>query len=177
MANFLSAFQKVLKHEGGYVNDPSDPGGETYKGVARQVWSKWDGWPLIDAQKQQPGFPASLDKNADLQEKIEQFYHSNYWDRVRGDLIKDDNVATSLFDFAVNAGAGTSVSLTQMVIGVEADGVLGDESIEKLNALDPGVFLASYTVAKIARYVNIVKKRPASQKYFYGWVCRALGDI
>jgi lysozyme family protein len=44
MAEFNPALEKVLSHEGGYVVDPNDPGGETYKGVARKIHSKWDGW-------------------------------------------------------------------------------------------------------------------------------------
>jgi lysozyme family protein len=176
MSNFQVAYQRVLKNEGGYSFDPADPGGETYKGIARNINSKWDGWVLIDLQKKKAGFPASLDANVDLQEKIEHFYRANYWDRLQADKITDDSIATSIFDFAVNAGVGTSASLAQLVIGTNADGVIGDESIAKINTFDPDHFLAAFTVAKIARYISIVKKRPASQKYFYGWVRRALGE-
>jgi lysozyme family protein len=177
MANFLTAYEKVLKHEGGYVHDPDDPGGETYKGVARAMNSKWDGWVIVDTLKKHSGFPSSLDKHTELQDKIKSFYEINYWDRVKGDDIVSDTVAMSIFDFAVNAGVTTSSSLVQMVVETPADGIIGKQTIEKLNQFDPENFLAAFTVAKIARYVNIVKKRPTSQKYFYGWVRRALGDI
>ena len=56
MADFNQAFQLVIAHEGGYVNDPDDPGGETYKGVARKIHSKWEGWQNIDILKRQPDF-------------------------------------------------------------------------------------------------------------------------
>ena len=62
MAEFDISFQKVLSYEGGYVNDPDDPGGETYKGIARKMNSKWDGWVLVDLLKQKPGFPAKTVK-------------------------------------------------------------------------------------------------------------------
>ncbi len=176
MADFSSAFQKVVKNEGGYVNDPSDPGGETYKGIARNMNSKWDGWDIIDQQKKQPKFPASLDSNVDLQEKVSDFYKTNYWDRVKGDDITNDTIGFSIFDFAVNAGVGTSISLAQMVVDVDADGVMGVDTLTKINAFDADHFIAAFIVAKIARYASIVKKRPSSQKYFYGWVRRALGD-
>lgn len=176
MANFNVAFQKVLKHEGGYVNDPDDPGGETYKGIARSSNSKWDGWVIIDMMKKQSGFPGTLDGNVELQEKIQHFYQANYWDKIKGDDITNQEVATSIFDFGVNAGVSTSASLAQLCIDVKADGVFGNVSVTKLNQTDPEFFLASFTVAKIARYISIVKKRPSSQKYFYGWVRRALGD-
>jgi lysozyme family protein len=176
MGNFQSAFEKVLKHEGGYVNDPTDPGGETYKGVSRKVWSSWAGWTNVDLARRVTGFPANLENDGDLQQKIKDFYQVNFWDKMNGNNIEAEEVAISIFDFAVNAGVQTSVSLAQMVIGANADGVIGNETLQKLNAFDVDHFLAAFIAAKIARYVNIVRKRPASQKYFYGWVCRALGE-
>lgn len=176
MANFLKALQKVLQHEGGYVNDPDDPGGETYRGVARKMHSKWEGWQLVDMLKKQKHFPESLDANVELQEKIERFYEVNYWDRLNADEFTNEEVATSVFDFAVNAGVVTSACLAQLVVGEKADGVIGPLSTAAINSFDPDHFLAAFTVAKIARYVNIVKRRPTSQKYLYGWVRRALGE-
>lgn len=176
MADFKNAFQLMIAHEGGYVNDPDDPGGETYKGVARKIFSKWDGWVKIDLLKRMSGFPGNLDKDPEIQEAIKDFYEVQFWNRLSGSLISEQAVANSIFDFAVNAGTGTSASLAQMVVETEADGVIGNESIAKINAFNPDHFLASFTVAKIARYVNIVKKRPTSRKYFYGWILRALGE-
>lgn len=177
MAEFNPAFERMKSHEGGYVNDPDDPGGETYKGVARKINSKWDGWFLIDMMKKQSGFPATLDTNAELQQKVADFYQIQYWSRVKGDEIQNQEVAYSIFDFAVNAGVSTSASLAQMVVETTPDGVIGPESINKINNFDPEHFLAAFTVAKIARYVGIVKKRSDSRKYFYGWVRRALNDF
>lgn len=176
MANYEQALRWVLTHEGGYVNDTDDPGGETYKGVARKMNSKWEGWTLIDMLKKQSGFPANLDKDAELQEAVKSFYEINFWDRIKGDDIASQEVATSIFDFAVNAGVSTSASLAQLVVDAEKDGIIGNRTIELINGFDPEHFLAAFTVAKIARYVSIVKKRPTSKKYFYGWVCRALGE-
>ena len=177
MADFTQAFQLMIAHEGGYVNDPDDPGGETYKGVARKIFSKWDGWTKIDILKRQAGFPGNLDKDVELQQDIEDFYRVTFWDKMNGDKITDQDVANSIFDFGVNAGMGTSVSLAQMVTGVEKkDGIIGPISLESINTFNAEHFLAAFTVAKIARYVSIVKKRPTSRKYFYGWICRALGE-
>ena len=122
MADFNNAFNKVIQHEGGYVNDPSDPGGETYKGVARKIFTKWDGWLLVDTAKQKSGFPANLEQNADLQQRVKNFYELNFWDKVNGDKITNQTIAESIFDFAVNAGVSTSASLAQMVIGQKTDG-------------------------------------------------------
>lgn len=174
MANFDTAFQKVLSHEGGYVNDPDDPGGETYKGIARKINSKWNGWIQVDWCKTQPGFPANLEKDSELQEEVSRFYQVNYWDVLCADRIESQLVAESIFDFAVNAGVRTSASLAQLVVEAEHDGVIGPGTLEKLNAFDPDHFLAAFTITKIARYINIVRKRPESRKYFYGWVCRTI---
>lgn len=176
MAQFKQAFDKTIATEGGYVNDPDDPGGETYKGVARKIHSKWRGWTIIDMQKRQSGFPAILDTNIELHAEILSFYEVNFWDRLNADQIDSQEVAESIFDFAVNAGVATSATLAQMIAGCNTDGIIGPDSIKAINAFNPEHFLAAFTVAKIARYVNIVKKRPTSRKYFYGWVIRALGE-
>ena len=64
MADFDKALRKLLAIEGGYVNDPGDPGGETYKGVARRYNASWPGWSRIDAAKRRKGFPGSLARDA-----------------------------------------------------------------------------------------------------------------
>ena len=174
MADFNQAFQLMIVHEGGYVNDPDDPGGETYKGVARKIFSKWDGWTTIDLLKRQSGFPGNLDKDVELQHDVGEFFRVNFWNKVKGDGITNQKVAESIFDFGVNAGVGTSASLAQLVVETETDGVIGNESINRINAFNAEHFLAAFTVAKIARYVGIVKKRPTSRKYFYGWILRSL---
>lgn len=176
MASFEQALAKTLRNEGGYVNDPDDPGGETYKGIARKIFSTWEGWPVIDAQKRLSGFPTSLENNYELQDKISQFYKTHFWDRLLGDQLGDDHVAYSLFDFAVNAGAGTSVVLAQHVADVHADGVMGPATVQAINAMQPEHFLASFTVAKVVRYIAIVNQRPTSRKYFFGWVSRAVNS-
>ena len=74
MAKFNLALSKVLSHESGYVNDPDDLGGETYKGIARNSHGSWAGWQIIDSYKIKPDFPKSLEVNAKLQNMVEQFY-------------------------------------------------------------------------------------------------------
>jgi lysozyme family protein len=174
MADFASAFAATMKAEGGYVNDPQDPGGETYKGVARKMNSKWDGWTLIDLAKKENNFPANLDRNAQLQDKIKDFYEINYWDKIRCDEIKDQGIAESIFDFAVNGGTVASAKLAQLTVGVESDGVIGNVTLEKINACDPRTFLALFALHKIARYMHICEKRPDSKKFFFGWVKRTM---
>lgn len=176
MADFKQALQLVLQNEGGYVNDPDDAGGETYKGIARKMNSTWKGWATIDLMKRKSNFPANLSKNAELQSEIENFYKVNYWDKLKCSKINDQGVANSIFDFGVNAGTATSALLAQKVTNQTEDGIIGSKSLAAINGMQPEQFLAYFTIAKIARYIKIVKSRPVNQKYFYGWVRRALGE-
>lgn len=174
MADFATAFAATMKAEGGYVNDPQDPGGETYRGIARKMNSKWDGWTLIDMAKKEKTFPANLDSDQALQEKIKTFYEINYWDKVRGDDITNQHIAESIFDFAVNAGTIASAKLAQITVGAEPDGTIGPVTLQKINADDPRAFLALFALHKIARYIHICENREDSKKFFYGWIKRTV---
>lgn len=177
MASFQDAFDATMRAEGGYVNDPQDPGGETYKGIARKMQAKWAGWVTVDLLKRRPGFPRNLDADTALQGQVRDFYESQFWDRVRGDEIVDQAIAESIFDFAVNAGPVTSIKLAQLSVRAEADGVIGSDTLARLNADDPRAFLAVFALNKIARYVSICEKRPDSRKFFFGWVRRTLEGL
>ncbi len=174
MAEFNVALQKTLAHEGGYSNDPDDLGGETYKGISRKAHSHWHGWEIIAKYKSKSGFPTSLDNDVELQKEVEIFYWTDFWLPLKAFKMLTQSTADSVFDFAVNAGIKTSVSLVQSVVGANTDGIIGDQTLAKLNAFDPSHFQAVFTVAKIQYYISIIKKRPASKKYLYGWIIRAL---
>lgn len=111
MANFDEAYKRTLKFEGGYVNDPSDRGGETYKGIARKFNAKWRGWDIIDKYKTNPNFPKCLDSDTQLQTLVKQCYRANYWEPLWGDKIQNQAVANDLYDTAVNMGVGISIKL------------------------------------------------------------------
>ncbi len=177
MANFDHAFELTMKAEGGYVCDPDDPGGETYMGVARSRNPKWGGWIDIDLLKGKPNFPKSLDSDENVQGKVKALYEQNYWDKVQGDKIQNQDVAESIFDFAVNAGPRTSAKLAQLAVEAEPDGIIGENTLAKINQEVPKTFLAVFTLAKIGRYVNIVEKNKTSRKYFYGWIRRTLEGV
>lgn len=174
MAEFNISFQKTLAHEGGYANDPDDLGKETYKGISRANHNYWSGWAIIDKYKNKSGFAVMLDKDVELQKQVELFYLYEFWLRLKADQIQNQTTADSIFDFAVNAGIKTSILLAQSIIGTKVDGLVGEQTLKKLNSLDFGYFQPAFTVAKITHYISIVKKRPANKKYLYGWIIRAL---
>ena len=102
MSDFKKAIAPVLAYEGGYVNDPDDNGGETYKGISRKFWPRWTGWAFIDNAKKQEGFPGSLNKISGLNDSVLAFYRENFWKPIGGDNIEHSEVAGLILDSAVN---------------------------------------------------------------------------
>lgn len=102
---FEDAFERLLGHEGGYVNDPKDPGGETNWGISKRSY------PGVDIKNLQRW-------------EAEVIYRTDFWDKVRGDQLPD-GVAFQLFDFAVNSGAQTAIRHLQKAVGVADDGHWG----------------------------------------------------
>lgn len=174
MTKFNLALSKVLSHEGGYVNDPDDLGGETYKGIARNSHGSWPGWKIIDNSKKNKSFPVNLVNDVNLQQLVENFYLDNFWQPLKADQIDNQTSADSLFDFAVNTGLTTSTRLVQTIVGAKIDGIMGEQTLNKINSMDFGHFQAALTVAKIEYYMNIIRKRSTSKKYLFGWITRAL---
>lgn len=105
MGNFDRCFAAVIGLEGGYVNDPKDPGGETKYGISKRA------------------HPAEDIKNLTL-ERAKEIYRRGYWEPIRGDLIPAP-LDAYMFDAAVNQGTDAAIRMLQKVIGVAQDGVFG----------------------------------------------------
>ena len=174
MADVKEALRITLKHEGGYVHDPDDPGGETYKGVARRSNQNWLGWRIVDDMKHNSDFPKCLDSHTVLQQRIVELYKNKYWDRVKGDLIENQTIANKIFDIAVNMGPGTAAKLLQATLSVKVDGSIGKQTLSALNAVNFDLFMANFRLVIISRYMAICKNRYKSRKFLYGWIKRAL---
>lgn len=169
MAQFEPAFEKMIRNEGGYQlhEVAGDRGGMTYAGISRRYHPHWPGWDLID----------SNDMNSRLTEAVRVFYRGQFWDPIQGDDLAVQEVAESLFDFAVNAGVGTAVKLAQIAIGVTPDGIMGPVTRDALNAIDPGNFIGKFVVAKVARYAGICNRDPDQKKFLLGWINRTLKGV
>lgn len=119
--NFLTAFEKLLGHEGGYIDHWLDPGGKTRYGiteaVAREVGYRGD-------MRELP---------LDLAQRI---YKERYWDAVQAESLPAD-VRYIVFDGAVNSGVVQSAKWLQRACGVKDDGVVGPQTIRAANALSP----------------------------------------
>ena len=165
MADFLPAFEVMIKNEGGYVlhDVPGDRGGMTYAGIARNMNPQWPGWPLIDAKQDVPA------------QMVRDFYKANFWDNIRGDELQHQAIAQTIFDFHVNTGRPARV-LAQLVVGATPDGSFGPRTVAALNAYDPEKFVMAYALAKIARYRDIVTRDRTQIKFLLGWINRTLKD-
>jgi lysozyme family protein len=135
MADYKHAIAKVLVTEGGYVNDPDDAGGETYKGIARNFWKNWAGWTIIDHAKGHDDFPHCLNSISLVLDAVISFYKTNFWDKVGGDMIASQTIADMLVDSAVNEGIKPAVKRAQVIVRLPQSGVIDAELVKRLNAL------------------------------------------
>lgn len=113
MATFKNALKELLKHEGGYVNHPRDPGGITNLGVTKRVWERWVGRDVGEREMR------SLKP-----EDVAPLYYQRYWKKVRADELPP-GLALQVFDFGVNAGPRRAIRYLQMVVGTAQDGLFG----------------------------------------------------
>lgn len=172
MADFKQAYEVIESHEGGYVFDKEDPGGETYKGVSRKYHPNWIGWAIVDKHKSQPDFPRTLELSNELEKEVKFLYETEYWNIINANSIENQQIATDIFDFSVNAGIKSSIRLVQKIVGVGIDGFCGVRTIKALNSYDFEKFVTLFQIERIQYYIERVKERPSKKKYFYGWVKR-----
>jgi lysozyme family protein len=170
MAAFIKAYQEVLLNEGIYSFDPNDSGGKTCMGISEANWPKWEGWKIVDSLSS----TKEMATHPQLQKLVQSFYLQNFWNPIKGDSISSQNIANSIFDFAVNTGVKTSVMLTQRTIGVKDDGIIGKDTLSTLNSFGERLFIAEFKLAKIDRYCDIVDAKPNQIKWLKGWIRRAL---
>ena len=118
LGNFDRCLKEVLKHEGGFVNHPSDPGGMTNLGVTKKVWEEW----------MMPQPVTEADMRALTPELVAPLYKNRYWDVCRCDRL-DAGLDYVVFDIAVNSGTRRAARFLQSAVGVVADGVIGNITI------------------------------------------------
>ena len=139
MANFKIAFDRTMKHEGGYVNDPDDKGGETYMGVARNLHPTCGIWKYVDELtkqgKSRNAINSALKQNTTVQNIIMIFYKQKYWDVFEFDKVKRQSIANEIFDDAVNRGVGSATRLAKGILGFRADTKITKEFLTKLQQL------------------------------------------
>ena len=143
-----SAFDLLMKVEGGYVDNPNDKGGKTKYGISQKSY------PFIDI--------ASL-----TIDKAKEIYKKDYWDRCKCDFLPDA-LSVAVFDFAVNSGVKTSIKVLQQALGVKADGIIGNQTIGAANRLPLRKVLDDFMWRRLLYLIKL-----KDFKYFGGgWTSR-----
>lgn len=194
MADFMRFYEVLVGHEGGYVFDPEDPGGETYHGVARGFHPNWPGWALVDEYKTKPGFPSSLNKDKRLQKMVQDFFKEEFWDPFGLDRAPDE-LAWEMFDIGVNMGKGRLVEFMQEIFNtmnnrgtrwpdVKVDRVLGGNTNKAWKSFnnecekreyDPQIVLARMLNLKQGQqYFENIELEEYKEKYAWGWFGRVI---
>jgi len=152
----LNAIDRVLKHEGGYVNNPHDNGGETNFGIAK----RW--YPDLDIKKL-------------TREQAIAIYYHDYWLKNCCEQLPPA-LALTVFDCAVNQGGSFARKALQRLAKTTIDGIIGPKTIATVNAIAVLTLLEKFNDARLKRYRRTVKRNPSQQKYIKGWLNR-LRDI
>lgn len=143
MGNFNIAFQKTMRWEKGCVDDPQDPGGKTKDGVTQRTYNQY--------------YPGDVYKMTDYQ--CSRIYKIGYWDKIKGDQIKCQQVANLLYDYAVNSGVSRASKEIQGIVGVTVDGVIGPKTIAAINSADGQLVFNKLKEARRAFYISLNKPR------------------
>lgn len=154
MSMFELAIPIILRREGGYVNDPADPGGETNFGISKR------------------SYPA-LDIKGLTVDAATAIYLHDWWDRYNYQAILAQAVATKVFDMAVNMGASRAHKIVQDVLDMPQDGILGPKTLVELNATPSLKLLISLQDTQAQFYRNLVLAKPEEKKFLQGWLNRA----
>ncbi|MGE7136932.1 glycoside hydrolase family 108 protein [Luteibacter sp. NPDC031894] len=171
MADFDRFFPTLLKHEGGFVNDPVDPGGATNKGVTLATF-KQCAQSLLNIEPTLANLKGLTDAQAAT------IYKALYWDKVCGDKLQPQELANIVFDFQVNAGANAARLLQRVLNNLGAmpqitvDGVIGRGTLAAIAKTDPQKLYIAYKKGRKDYYINLVNQRPALGKFLKGWLAR-----
>lgn len=151
--NFDAAFDRLMGHEGGYVNDPNDPGGETNWGISKRSY------PNVDI------------KNL-TRDQAKEIYRRDFWARIRADEMYD-GVAFQALDFAVNSGIDTAIRKLQSAVRVADDGYWGPVTRAAVAAMSE----SDVIMRLLARRIRFLTKRKNWQHAGAGWMNRIAGNL
>lgn len=157
-SSFDVALALVLRHEGGFVNHPRDPGGATNFGITRGTLARARGRTVSVEDVR----TLSKAEAADI-------YRNFYWERIRGDEVPP-GLDLALFDCAVNSGPARAVRMLQTVLDVPADGIVGPVTLAAARKADPAETVRRLTQARLA----FLTRLPTWPVFGRGWRRRVL---
>lgn len=153
----------IIEIEGGYENDPDDAGGETKYGISKR------------------SYPNEDIKNLTIERALE-IYTNDFWKPYNLSQIQDQITANIIFRFIVNAGSKTAIELLQnslnkfvpIIPSIKVDGILGARTIQAINNVRTIRLQDTLRVGICNYYLKLVLRKPSQEKYFKGWITRAL---
>ncbi|MES1221182.1 MAG: glycosyl hydrolase 108 family protein [Bacteroidota bacterium] len=163
MANFDKAITIILAHEGGFVDNKFDQGGATNKGITFKLFKEY----AVSL-----GLPKTVEALKTLTSDQAKFiYREQFWNKMRGDEIKDQQLANIVFDGFVNMG-NRAIKMLQIEMGNPADGIIGDRSLMVINQANPKILFEDYKDARIKFYNDLVARKPDQKIFLKGWLNR-----
>lgn len=156
---FENLIGMILNHEGGYVNDPVDPGGETKYGISKRTY------PYLDIKN------LTVDQAKDI-------YYRDWWKPLRCPEIKHDRIAQKHLDTSINVGPRNGVRILQRALcdvgeAVVVDGIIGPKTLAATNRTDPDKLLAAMRYQQAQFYKRIINRNPELARFERGWMNRA----
>jgi len=148
--SFAAAFEMVIGHEGGLVDNPADPGGLTKFGISQR------------------SYPSEDIRNLTL-ERAQEIYQRDYWAPLKADQLPNA-LALCLFDMAVNAGVGQAVRTLQKAIEVHVDGIMGPGTLGKALSLPEKILVAYMQAERVLFLVSL----PTFKEFGRGWTRRVI---
>ena len=154
--NFQKCLDLVLKSEGGFVNNPKDPGGMTNLGVTATTWSNFKGRNTNEKEMR------SLTRD-----DVAPLYEKKYWNACKCDDLPS-GIDYLVFDFAVNSGPGRSIKILQKALGIPEDGAIGPVTIQTIDVMDKTELINRFSNAKKQFYESL----PTFSTFGKGWLNR-----
>ena len=154
--NFPKALAAVLVHEGGFVNNPKDPGGMTNLGCTKATWEDHCGHP-VDEKTMKALTPSD----------VGPLYRQKYWNKVCGDDLPA-GVDYVVFDAAINSGPGRAAKWLQACVGVEPDGGIGPKTLAAVRAFEPKQLISDYSKRRLSFLMDL----PTWDTFGRGWTRR-----
>ena len=136
--NFMYCLPKFLRHEGGYVDHPRDPGGATNMGVTIANFRRY---------VKRNGTKADLRRIT--REQVAKVFKAHYWDKVKGDALPS-GVDYAVADFAINSGPRRAAKYLQAVVGVKQDGKIGPATLTAVDAMNPATIVKRLCANRLA---------------------------
>ena len=172
----IKLINMILRQESGYANVSGDLGGETYRGITRKNFPKWDGWKIVDEDK--PLKNRQIIDNEELENNVMDFYYDNFYTPMKIDKVEDMLISGHLLCHGVNAGIKTSVKLLQKAVinvynvKISVDGMIGSTTLKYTNGAKTNEVAREFIEQRNQYYKNLVSKNPSQRKFLNGWLNR-----